>query len=38
MLYIAVHELIHVIRFSTGTIDFDAPQKEKSRKKKLFTA
>jgi hypothetical protein len=35
MLYIAVHELIHVIRFSTGTIDFDAPQKEKEQEEKI---
>ncbi len=29
MLYIAVHELIHVFRFANGTIDFNAPQEEK---------
>ncbi len=35
MLFIAVLELIHVIRFSTGTIDFDAPQKEKEQEEKI---
>jgi hypothetical protein len=29
MLYIAVHELIHVLRFASGNIDFDAPLEEK---------
>ena len=29
MLYIAVHELIHVLRFGNGDIDFDAPIEEK---------
>ena len=31
MLYIATHELVHVIRFDRGEIDFDAPQPEKER-------
>ncbi len=31
MLYIAVHELIHVLRFSNGNIAFDAPLEEKER-------
>ena len=35
MLYIAVHELIHVIRFSTGAIDFNAPQEEKEQEEKI---
>ena len=29
MLYIAVHELVHVIRFNSREIDFDAPLEEK---------
>ena len=29
MLYIAIHELVHVIRFDSGEIDFDAPLKER---------
>lgn len=29
MLYIATHELVHVIRFNSGEIDFDAPLEEK---------
>jgi hypothetical protein len=29
MLYIATHELVHVIRFNSGEIDFDAPLKER---------
>ncbi len=29
MLYIAVHELVHIIRFNNGEIDFDAPLKDK---------
>ena len=29
MLYIAVHELVHVIRFGSGQADFDAPQAER---------
>ncbi|MFA5321119.1 MAG: hypothetical protein WC373_00460 [Smithella sp.] len=29
MLYIAVHELIHVLRFNAGAIDFDAGTEEK---------
>jgi hypothetical protein len=31
MLYIAVHELIHVLRFSNGQIDFDADREEKEK-------
>ncbi len=31
LFYIAVHELIHVLRFERGEIDFDAPEKEKRR-------
>jgi hypothetical protein len=31
LLYIAAHELVHVIRFDSGTIDFDAPAAEKQR-------
>lgn len=30
LLYIAVHELVHVIRFDRGEGDFDAPEEEKS--------
>ena len=35
MLYIAVHELIHVLRFSNGAIDFNAPQEEKEQEEKI---
>jgi len=35
MLYIAVHELIHVMRFGNGTIDFDASPAEKEREEKI---
>ncbi len=31
MLYIAVHELIHVLRFSNGEIDFDADTEDKEK-------
>jgi hypothetical protein len=31
LLYIAAHELVHVIRFDGGHIDFDAPKAEKQR-------
>jgi hypothetical protein len=31
LLYIAAHELVHVIRFDSGYIDFDAPVAEKQR-------
>ena len=31
MLYIAVHELIHVLRFNLGEIDFDAGTEEKEK-------
>jgi hypothetical protein len=29
MLYIAVHELVHVIRFASGLADFEAPRAER---------
>ena len=29
MLYIAAHELVHIVRFETGEIEFDAPLEEK---------
>jgi len=35
MLYIAVHELIHVMRFGNGAIDFDASQDEKEQEEKI---
>jgi len=35
MLYIAVHELIHVLRFSTGAADFGAPSEEKEKEEKI---
>jgi hypothetical protein len=35
MLYIAVHELIHVLRFGAGVVDFNAPQEEKEREEKI---
>lgn len=35
MLYIAVHELIHVLRFSTGAADFSASQEEKEQEEKI---
>ena len=35
MLYIAVHELIHVLRFGNGAIDFDAPPAEKEQEEKI---
>jgi len=31
MLYIAVHELIHVLRFGNGEIDFNAVREEKEK-------
>ncbi|MGV8079518.1 MAG: hypothetical protein AB2L22_05615 [Syntrophales bacterium] len=31
LLYIAAHELVHIIRFDRGEIDFDAPEAEKIR-------
>ena len=31
MLYIAAHELVHIVRFETGEIEFDAPLEEKER-------
>lgn len=35
MLYIAAHELIHVLRFGSGLSDFDASADEKEREEKL---
>jgi len=35
MLYIAAHELVHVIRFDRGLFDFDAPQEEKNREESV---
>ena len=35
MLYIAVHELIHVIRFGNGTIDFDASEEVKAQEETI---
>lgn len=35
MLYIAAHELIHVMRFSSGEIDFDASQDEKEQEEEI---
>ncbi len=35
MLYIAAHELIHVLRFGSGMSDFDAPGEEKEREEKI---
>jgi hypothetical protein len=35
MLYIAVHELIHVLRFGRGEIDFDATREEKEREEAI---
>jgi len=35
MLYIAAHELIHVLRFGNGDIDFNAPRKEKEREEEI---
>ncbi len=35
MLYIAVHELIHVMRFGDGTIDFDASQADREQEEKI---
>jgi hypothetical protein len=35
MLYIAVHELIHVLRFESGAVDFDALQEEKDQEEKI---
>ncbi len=31
MLYIAAHELVHIVRFEAGEIDFDASREEKER-------
>jgi hypothetical protein len=31
LLYIATHELVHVVRFGQGESDFDAPEEEKMR-------
>lgn len=35
MLYIAVHELIHVLRFGSGDIDFNASDEEKEAEEKI---
>ena len=35
MLYIAVHELIHVLRFNAGEIDFDAGTEEKEKEETI---
>jgi len=35
MLYIAVHELIHVLRFANGEIDFDASEEKKEQEETL---
>ena len=35
MLYIAVHELIHVLRFSNGEIDFEAGTEEKEKEESI---
>ncbi len=35
MLYIAAHELVHVIRFDGGLFDFEAPQEEKNREEEI---
>lgn len=35
MFYIAVHELIHVLRFGNGDIDFNAPDEEKENEEKI---
>jgi len=35
MLYIAVHELIHVLRFGSGNIDFNASIEEKEQEEKV---
>ena len=35
MLYIAVHELIHVLRFSRGEIDFNAAREEKEKEEAI---
>ncbi len=35
MLYIAVHELIHVFRFGSGEADFDASREEKEREENI---
>jgi hypothetical protein len=35
MLYIAVHELIHVTRFGNGAVDFNASQEEKEQEEKI---
>jgi len=38
MLYIAAHELVHVIRFDEGLFDFEAPQEEKIREEEIVHA
>lgn len=38
LLYIATHELVHVVRFDRGAIDFDASREEKEREEKRVHA
>jgi len=38
LLYIATHELVHVIRFTSGDSDFDAPLEEKMREEEKVHA
>lgn len=38
MLYIATHELVHMIRFDRGDMDFDAPQSEKEQEEERVHA
>jgi len=38
LLYIATHELVHVVRFDHGAIDFDASREEKEREEKRVHA
>jgi hypothetical protein len=35
MLYIAAHELIHVLRFGNGEIDFNASDDQKAEEEKI---
>ena len=35
MLYIAAHELVHVVRFNTGESPFDLPEEEKRREEEV---
>jgi hypothetical protein len=38
MLYIAAHELVHIVRFDTGEVEFDAPLEEKEREEEKVHA